>query len=114
MIRGGNPMNPKFKSWAGRIIKAALIAMFVFVFAYTLPFDLALLAAIDMATYADALIGVYVVARITRLRPMIFYFELRAALMTRRLGKRARRDVGSVAKKNEGANDDHPAVAIAA
>lgn len=107
-------MNPKFKSWASRLIKAALIALFIFAFAYTLPYDLALLAAIDMAVYVDALVGVYVVARVTKLRPMIGYFRLRAAALGRRLGKRARRAVGSVAKKSEGANVDHPALALAA
>ncbi len=107
-------MKQKLKRWADRIIKAALIAIFVFAFAYTLPYDLALLAAIDMSVYVDAFIGVYVVARITRLRPMTDYLKFRAATLARRLGQRARRVTGSVAKKNEGANDDHPAVAVAA
>ena len=107
-------MNPKFKSWAGLIFKAALITLFVFAFAYTLPYDLALLGAIDMAVYVDALVGVYVVARITRLRPMIDYLKLRAASIIRRLGKRTRRVTGAVAKKHEGANDDHPEVAAVA
>ena len=107
-------MNDKLKRWATRIFMAALVALFVVAFAYTLPIDFAFFAAIDMAVYADAFIGVYVVARVTRLRPMIGYFRLRAAAMARRLGKRARRTVGSIAKKNEGANDDHPALAIAA
>ena len=107
-------MNPKLKRWVGRMFMATLVAMFVVAFAYTLPADFALLAAIDMATYVDALIGVYVVARISRLRPMINYFRLRAASTTRRLGKRARHATGSIARNNKGANDDHPEVAAVA
>lgn len=107
-------MNQNPKRWAARIFMATLIAMFVFAFAYTLPYDFALLAAIDMATYVDALIGVYVIARVTKLQPMIDHFKLRAATMFRRHGRRARRISSLTAKKYEGANDDHPAVALAA
>ena len=107
-------MTNKLKKWAGRAFMAAMVCLFVFAFAYSLPADFALLAAIDMAVYVDAFIGVYVVARIAKLRPMIGYLKLRASTLLRRLGARARRVAGSVAKKNEGANDDHPAWALAA
>ena len=107
-------MNQKLKRIAGRIFMAALVAMFVFAFAYTLPIDFALLAAIDMATYVDALVGVYVISRIARVRPTIEYLKLRAAFVARRFAKRAPRLPNSTTNKNEGANDDHPLVARAA
>ena len=108
-------MNQKFKKWAGRIFMAALVMLFVFAFAYTLPADFALLAAIDMATYVDAFIGVYVVARIARLRPILAYARMRAAMLVRRTATRARRLLNRPDKgRNNAANDDHPWVALAA
>ena len=98
-------MKQKLKRWAGRIFTAALIAMFVFAFAYTLPYDFALLAAIDMATYVDALIGVYVIARITKLRPMVDYLKIR---IVQRFPKR---QLGKAQKPMISAdNDDYPAL----
>ena len=94
---------------------AALVTLFVFAFAYSLPADFALLAAIDMATYVDAFIGVYLFGRIARLRPMLAYARLRASLMIRRFAKRARRHtIRSDKSRNTPANDDHPAFALAA
>ena len=108
-------MSDKLKKWAGRIFMASLVALFVFGFAYSLPADFALLAAIDMATYIDAFIGVYVFARIARLRPMLAYGRLRASLMIRRFAKRARRHpIRTDKSRNTPANDDHLAFALAA
>ena len=108
-------MHSKFKYWAGRVFMAALVCLFVFAFAYTLPADFALLAAIDMATYVDAFIGVYIVSRITRLRPMLSYLRLRLAVQLRRSGKRVRQiRVRREPGKTTAANDDRPAFAIAA
>lgn len=94
---------------------AVLVALFVFAFAQTLPIDFAMLVAVDMALYVDALIGVYVIASVTKLRAAATYYRLQAVDRTRRLGKRARRVAGHVAgRPKQPANDDDPAWAIAA
>ena len=98
-------MSQKLKRWAGRIFMAALVTLFVFAFAYSLPADFALLAAIDMATYVDALIGVYVVARISRLRPILEYLKIRIVQrFPKRQPKRAQKP------RISADNDDHPAL----
>ena len=108
-------MNQRLKKWAGRIFMAALVTLFVFAFAYSLPADFALLAAIDMATYVDAFIGVYVVARISKLRPLLSYARIRAATMLRRIERRTRRLINRPDKsRSDAANDDHPWIALAA
>ena len=107
-------MTNKLKKWAGRLFMAALVCLFVFAFAYSLPADFALLAAIDMATYVDAFIGVYVIARVTRLRPYLAYVRARMAMTMRRFGKRARRLAIRSDKSRTAANDDDLAVALAA
>ena len=107
-------MNQKLKRIAGRIFMAALVCLFVFAFAYTLPIDFALLAAIDMATYVDAFIGVYLIARVARLRPYLAYVRARTAMAMRRFGKRARRLTIRADKSRNATNDDDPAVAMAA
>ena len=107
-------MNQKLKRIAGRIFMAALVAIFVFAFAYTLPADFALLAAIDMATYVDAFIGVYVIARVTRFRSYLAYVRAHMAMTMRRFGKRAQRLTIRADKSRNAANDDDPAIAMAA
>ena len=107
-------MHSKLKYWAGRAFMAALVCLFVFAFAYSLPADFALLAAIDMATYVDAFIGVYVIARVTRLRSYLAYVRARMAMTIRRFGKRARRLTIRPDKSRNAANDDDPAMAMAA
>ncbi len=104
----------KLRIWSGKVVMALLLALFVFAFAQTLPIDFALLAAVDMAVYVDALVGVYVVAQVTKLRPMFAYLGLQLSALAGRFGKRARRVrtrlINSLKKP---ANDDDPAVAFA-
>jgi len=105
----------RLKYWAGGVGMALLVALFVFAFAQTLPIDFALLVAVDMALYVDALIGVYVIASATKLRAVAAYYRVHAAGRIRRLGKRARRAAVRVRKSlKPPANDDDPAWAIAA
>ena len=94
---------------------AVLVALFVFAFAQTLPIDFAMLVAVDMALYVDALIGVYVIGSVTKLRAAAAYYRLQAVDRITRLGKRARRVAVRIASSlKQPANDDHPAWALAA
>ena len=103
------------KYWVGRIVMVALVALFVLAFAQTLPIDFAMLVAVDMALYVDALIGVYVIANVTKLRAAATYYRLQAVDRIRRLGNRARRVAVRVAESlKQPANDDDPAWALAA
>ena len=103
------------KYWAGRIVMALLVAVFVFAFAQTLPIDFALLVAVDMALYVDALVGVYVIASVSKLRVAATYYRSLALDQIRRFGKRAKRVAGSVVTNlKQPANDDDPVFALAA
>ena len=103
------------KYWVGRIVMVALVALFVFAFAQTLPIDFAMLVAVDMALYVDALIGVYVIGSVTRLRATAAYYRLQALDRIRRFTQRARRVADRVAKTlKQPANDDDPDWAMAA
>ncbi len=103
------------KYWTGRIVTAILVGLFLFAFAQTLPVDFAVLIALDMALYVDALIGVYVIGSVTKLRAAATYYRLLAVNRIRRLGKRARRVAGRVASRlKQPANDDDPAWTMAA
>ena len=105
----------KFKYWTGRAVMALLVILFLYAFAQTLPFDFAMLAAVDMAVYVDALVGVYVIGRVARLRPMLAYLRLRLQVAARRLGTRARRTrMRIVDRMKQPANDDEPGFAVAA
>ena len=103
------------KYWIGRIVMVTLVALFVLAFAQTLPIDFAMLVAVDMALYVDALIGVYVIANVTKLRAAATYYRLRAVDRIRRLSNRARRIAVRVAANlKQPANDDDRAWALAA
>ncbi len=102
------------RKWASRALMAVLVMLFASAFAYTLPADFALLAAIDMATYVDALIGVYVLANVGRIKPMIAYLRSRAIGAVQRVrgrASRARNALKALPKRAD--NDDHPAPAPA-
>lgn len=101
------------RKWGKSILLAALVALLAIGFSYTWPADLALLAAIDMATYADALIGVFVLAQVARLKPMLALLRASVAGVTQRCrGRRSRTARKALPKR--AANDDHPAWAMAA
>ncbi len=103
------------KFWTGRIALAILVALFLLAFAQTLPIDFAMLVAVDMALYVDALIGVYVFGSVTKLHAAATFYRLKAVNRIRRLGKRARRVADRVASSlKQPANDDDPAWTIAA
>ena len=92
---------------------AALVALLAVGFGYSLPADLALLAAIDMTTYVDALLGVYVVANVARLKPMIAYLRVFATRAARRARKRTSRAFRKAMRKSA-EHDGHPVRAVAA
>ncbi len=94
---------------------AVLVGLFLFAFAQTLPIDFAMFVAVDMALYVDALIGVYVIGSVTKLRAASQYYRLQARDRIRRLGKRAKRVAGRVTTaRKKPANDDDPVWAMAA
>lgn len=98
------------KSW----LKTALIwSVILFVasgFAYTLPIDLALLAAIDMATYFEALVAVALVVQLTRFRAIAVYYlaRLKTFLNHVRGRTQTRAPRQSKGRLPNADNDDHP------
>ncbi|MEO7564524.1 MAG: hypothetical protein ABIR63_04895 [Sphingomicrobium sp.] len=56
-------MKDRLKALAGRAAMVVLIAILASMLAYSLPFDLAMLGAIDMTIYLDAFLGAYILSR---------------------------------------------------
>jgi hypothetical protein len=107
-------MNRKsIKRWAGRALVAVLVMLLAAGFTYSLPMDLAFLAAVDVATYVDALVGVYVVANIARIRPMIAHLRASSIRVARKARSRSSRPARRALPKSAD-NDDHPALPMAA
>jgi hypothetical protein len=48
-----------------------LVALFAAALASSFPADLALLSALDLTAYVDAVVGVYLMATVIRIRPLV-------------------------------------------
>jgi hypothetical protein len=108
-------MNRKsIEKWAGRALVAGLVMLLAVGFAYSLPMDLAFLAVVDVATYVDALVGVYVVANLARIRPMIAHLRATAIGIARRTRSHSSHMARRPLPKRADNDDDHPALAVAA
>lgn len=99
------------KHWSGRIAMALIVAIFVAGLASTFPADIAFLMAVDLGTWVEAAIAVYVVAQVTKVRPAIAF--LRARLFFRKQRSSRGKYTRSVAIKRESSNDDDPASLLA-
>jgi hypothetical protein len=111
-------MGAKIRKLLGTIAMSLLIALLVASLAYTLPIDFALLGAIDLSIYIDALVGVYVIANVVKLRSFGYVVRARLRGTTRRLGMRKKRKAAFRQQRPTGKaqndNDGPAAVAIAA
>ena len=100
------------RQWSSRAALALIVAVLLVGLASSFPADIAFLMAIDLGTWIEAAVAVYVVTQVTRIRP-IFGF-LRARFFPHR---RSRRQIRKrVARKEQPSSDDDPAAvwAIAA
>jgi hypothetical protein len=64
-------MIESLKRWTYRVAMLALVSVLLIGLAYTFPADAALLFAIDLATYVEVAVAVYVAGQVARLKPML-------------------------------------------
>jgi hypothetical protein len=104
------------KAWAYRLAVMALVAVVAMGLAYSYPADLALLFAVDIATYLEAAVTVWAVAQVTRVKPAWAATRLRmSAIRARIRGRTTVRIQRFLPEKQKlPANDDEGPVAIAA
>lgn len=77
--------------------------------AYTLPMDLAFLMAVDLSVYLDALVGVYLIANLVKVRPALHLARAAVGRLIRRFGARAKRSARVQSREAQSAdNDDWP------
>lgn len=91
------------KLWTTRAALALIVALVAVGLAYSFPFDLAVLMAIDLGTWVEAAVAVYVVAQVTKVRPIIAHLRLRFCQ------RRSRREVRTVSRGDKiTASDSDP------
>lgn len=95
------------KHWAHKFVLVALVAALMVGLAYTFPADVALLAALDLSVYLEAVVTIFVVAQVARVRPMVVQAKawLQAAY-GRTLGRTASRPTISARREERSSDND--------
>ena len=93
------------KKRSGRTAIALIVMLIAMGLALSFPPDIAFLFAIDMGTWFEAAIAVYVVAQVTRIRPLVAFLKARLAIRHRRAARRPRT---AAVERKEASNDDKP------
>lgn len=102
----------RFRRWLWSALFSILVVMFAAGLAYSFPADMAFLLAINLVTWAEAAIAVYVVATVTKVRPLVTY--LRAIFLRRRAGAVRQQRTHKIPRPDcSNDNDDDP-IALAA
>lgn len=94
----------------GRAVVAAIVIVLVAGLAASFPPDLAFLMAVDLSTWVEAALAVYVVAQVAKVRPALIFVRAKVLGRLRRSVRRTR--TRAVGKPREASNDDHPARAL--
>jgi len=101
-------MIDNLKRWAYRMTMLVLVSVLLIGLAYPFPADVALLFAVDLAAYVEAVVAVYVTAQVIRLKPMLTmakqWFLTAYARIRGRTASRTQISRRSAAPKS--ANDD--------
>ena len=90
-----------------RVIVTLIVIVLVAGLAASFPPDLAFLMAVDLSTWVEAALAVYVAAQLTRVRPILTYVRTRFLGGFRKSSRQRR--TRAVAKTREPSNDDEPA-----
>ena len=92
------------RQWTSRAALALIVAIILVGLASSFPADIAFLMALDLGTWVEAVVAVYVVTQVTKIRPILAV--LRARLVPRR---RSMRQIRTRAVRSEKpSNDDNP------
>ena len=97
------------KQRSRRMLFALVVMLFAAALASSFPADIAFLFAIDLGTWVEAAVAVYLVASVARIRPIMAFVRAR---LFRARPRSARRRI-AVTKRREPSNEDGPAPAFA-
>jgi hypothetical protein len=93
------------KHWSSRVAMMVIVILLLAGLATSFPADIGFLMAIDLGTWIEAAIAVYVVAQVTKIRPLVSF--LRVRLFNQRRSKRQIRT--RVPRRQKSISDDDPA-----
>jgi hypothetical protein len=94
-----------------RVIVTLIVIMLVAGLATSFPPDFALLMAVDLSTWVEAALAVYVATQITRVRPILIFIRARILGPLRRSARHAR--TRPLKKLLKPSNDDEPPAELA-
>ena len=94
------------KLWTGRAALALVVVLLAAGLAYSFPADIAFLFAIDIGTWLEAAVAVYVAAQVTKIRPVVSFLRARLFGRQRKSARQVR--TRTAAKRDLPANDDDP------
>ena len=90
-----------------RVVVAVIVIVLVAGLAVSFPPDFALLMAVDLSTWVEAAISVYIATQLTRVRPAAAFIRMKLSGRVRKSQRRTR--VRSVSRTSDAANDEDPA-----
>ena len=94
-----------------RVIVTLIVIVLVAGLATSFPPDFALLMAVDLGTWVEAALAVYVATQVARVRPILMF--VRAKIFGRLRGSTRQTRTRPVRKPLERSNDDEPAAELA-
>jgi len=97
--------------WTSRAMMALIVVLIAVGLAYSFPMDVAFLMAIDLGTWIEAAVAIYVVSSVTRIRPIVAILRTRLFALRKRSRRRTRTPAAS--KRMAPSNDEDPAQAFA-
>ena len=101
--------------WLNKRSRRAAIALIVMLlaagFAFSFPADIAFIMALDLSTWVEAFVAVYVVTQVTKIRPMLIFARARLLRYMRRSPRQSRTRVST--SRQQPPKEDEPANALA-
>ena len=94
-----------------RVIVTLIVIVLVAGLATSFPPDFALLMAVDLSTWVEAALAVYVATQVARVRPLVMFIRAKVLGRLRRSARQAR--TRSVSKSLQSPNDDEPGPRLA-
>jgi len=94
-----------------RVTVTLIAVMLVAGLAASFPPDLAFLMALDLSTWVEAALAVYLATQVARVRPIVMFVRAKMFARLRRSARQVR--TRSPAKSLEKSNDDEPAGVLA-
>jgi uncharacterized membrane protein len=98
------------KRRSARAVLALIVMLLVAGLAVSFPPDLAFLMALDVSTWVEAAVAVYVATQLTKVRPLLIFVRARLFGRTRKSPRQSR--TRAITKTAEASNDDEPAAVL--